>query len=636
MSLKEVLSAWEKDPHWRRRIRLWHREGPAGPRLLPWPDDVPQALKDLFQGQGVKALYSHQAKAWSLSQKGASFLLMTPTASGKSMAFHLPVLRLLLEDPRARVLYLYPMKALAQDQMARWHTWARELFPLEGSGMAALYDGDTPHALRPALRQRARVIFTNLPMMKRSLLDHPNLWEMFLTHLQAVVADEVHVYQGLLGGEAAYAFRRLWSLLREKGLPLPQILAASATLGNPHAFAHALFGRPLEIIAESGAPRPERHYLVAREAARPGTEARLWLRDLLEGGVAAIAFCPSRQAVEELVWSLGRLLPHRKDAIVAYRRGYTPEERRSLEEKLRRGEAQVVVATSALQLGIDIGSLDAALVVGEPPSVAAFHQAWGRAGRRGHPALAAWIPGIGGKGRYPRPPFSLPPESLWLPHPFFSEARDELSPPPLFFRGSLWGWDLEGRRPGDPYLHQGTPFRVEAAAKDGLTLGREEGVPLAWGNRAKQILAWTPLGEKPLGREALLRWGFVYLGADPRPAPLLALGSRRPLGWKRRPGPPPLRLAAALWHWPRLSPGEAPLLSLLADALLPLLPFYTGLSPEDLRLLPGENGLFFLFPGLSSPWEPFLRLSPFLLWTATQRLSHGGKRALLAFLSRQF
>ncbi|MDI3270347.1 MAG: DEAD/DEAH box helicase, partial [Bacillota bacterium] len=510
MDLKELLLRWEKDPSWRQRIRLWHRQKPRAGTFLPWPDDIPVEIRRLFEREGLARLYGHQVQAWSLAREKTSFLLMTPTASGKSLAFHLPVLGLLQEDPRARALYIYPMKALAQDQLLRWQGWAARLFPGEGPSMAALYDGDTSPILRPHRRRGARVVLSNIPMLQRSLLGHPGRWEELLTHLKAVVVDEVHVYQGLAGGEAAWFFRRLWALLQEGQRPLPQVVAASATLGNPKAFARSLFGRPMEVIAQSGAPSPERHYLVAQESPHPQEEGRRWLAALFEAQVPAIAFCPSRHAAEELVFSLHRRFPQRKEAIVAYRAGYTPAERRSLEEKLRQGKASLVVATSALQLGIDIGALDAALVVGDPRSRAGLHQAWGRAGRRGHLSLAAWIPGPGEASRYPAFPWQAAPESIWLP-----ATPPPLTPfkgpsPPLYRGKDLLGWDLEGRREKEPYLHQGQRYRITALSRAGADVAPDPGIPVQlMVRKGRTILGFSPWGERPLGGDGILRWGLA-------------------------------------------------------------------------------------------------------------------------------
>ena len=356
-------------------------------RFAPFPDELDPRVAAALADAGVTTLYSHQAEAWAAAARGEHVLLSTGTASGKTLAFNLPVVDALAREPKRRALYLYPTKALAQDQ-------ARAL---AGYGIPklrpAIYDGDTPSERRWQIRKWANVILTNPDMLHVGVLPHHDRWGDVLQNLAYVVVDEAHVYRGVFGSHVANVLRRLRRLAGVYGAE-PQFLLASATIANPGELARSLLGVDATVIGDDGAPRAERTValwnppLLDEElgirASALGEASRL-LADLVARGQRTICFAKSRKAVElvhrfaservgsELAW---RLAP--------YRAGYTPEQRREVERRLVEGELLGVTATDALELGIDIGLLDCAISVGFPGTVASLRQQWGRAGRRGH------------------------------------------------------------------------------------------------------------------------------------------------------------------------------------------------------------------------------------------------------------
>jgi DEAD/DEAH box helicase domain-containing protein len=350
------------------------------PQLAPLPDD-------LAFDPGVAALYRHQRDAWDAAQRGEHFVVTTGTASGKTLAFNLPVLDALARDPKNRALYLYPTKALAQDQ-------ARSLAALGVPRVrSAIYDGDTPQERRWQIRKWANVILTNPDMLHVGVLPRHDLWADVLHNLRYVVVDEAHVYRGVFGSHVANVLRRLRRLARVYGAD-PQFLLASATIANPGDLAQALLGLDATVIGGDAAPRAERTValwnpplLDAELGMRASAlgEAALLLSQLVQRDLRTIVFAKSRKAVELIHRMAGdRLDSERKRRLAPYRAGYTPEQRRDIEQRLVSGELLGVTATDALELGIDIGLLDCAISVGFPGTVASLRQQWGRAGRRGH------------------------------------------------------------------------------------------------------------------------------------------------------------------------------------------------------------------------------------------------------------
>jgi DEAD/DEAH box helicase domain-containing protein len=350
------------------------------------PDDLDPRVASALVGTGVTALYRHQAEAWEAAQRGENVVVTTGTASGKSLAFNLPVLDAIARQPKTRALYLYPTKALAQDQ-------ARALSELRLKGLKpAIYDGDTPGERRWQIRKWANVILTNPDMLHVGVLPHHDRWGDVLHNLRFVVVDEAHVYRGVFGSHVANVLRRLRRLARVYGAE-PQLLLASATIANARELAESLTGEPATVVERDTSPKAEREVVIwnpplldadlGLRASPLGDAARI-LSELASRGLRTICFAKSRKAAE----LIHRFTTERVDTATAsrlapYRAGYTPEQRREIERRLVEGDLLGVTATDALELGIDIGLLDCAISVGFPGTVASLRQQWGRAGRRG-------------------------------------------------------------------------------------------------------------------------------------------------------------------------------------------------------------------------------------------------------------
>jgi DEAD/DEAH box helicase domain-containing protein len=361
-------------------------EPPREARPVPLPDLHPK-LEEALRGRGVDTLYAHQAEALAAARRGEHVVVATGTASGKSLAFNLPVLDALTAEPKQRALYLYPTKALAQDQ-------ARALQELRLPRLrAAIYDGDTEHERRRQIRKWANVILTNPDMLHVGVLPHHDRWADVLANLGHVVVDEAHVYRGVFGSHVGNVLRRLRRAAQIYGAD-PQFLLASATIANPGELARSLLGLEATVIEDDAAPRAERTIAfwnppvldepLQLRASALGEGARL-LAELVSRGLRTICFTKSRKAAE----LIHRFATDRLDAETAarlspYRAGYTPAQRREIERRLVAGELLGVTATDALELGIDIGLLDCAISVGFPGTVASLRQQWGRAGRRSH------------------------------------------------------------------------------------------------------------------------------------------------------------------------------------------------------------------------------------------------------------
>ncbi|HXK08342.1 MAG TPA: DEAD/DEAH box helicase [Vicinamibacteria bacterium] len=376
------------------------RHFPAEPaRVVDFPEELHPKLRESLLGRGYRGLYTHQREAYELVQEGKDVVVVTPTASGKTLCYNLPVLDRMLKDPDARALYLFPTKALAQDQLAELSAAIEAL----GKDVATFtYDGDTPQDARPSIRARAHVVITNPDMLHKGILPHHTKWVKLLENLRYVVVDELHSLRGVYGSHVANIFRRLRRLCEFYG-SRPQFVCASATIGNPKELAEALTGREMTLVERSGAPRGERYFAIynppvvnrqlgiRRSALNAARDVSL---SFLGQGLQTIVFAPSRLATEVLVTYLKEALERRpgSEGIVrGYRGGYLPLKRREIEKGLREGSVLGVVSTNALELGIDIGSLDAAVLVGYPGSVASAWQQAGRAGRRTGTSVAVLV-----------------------------------------------------------------------------------------------------------------------------------------------------------------------------------------------------------------------------------------------------
>ncbi|TMK41280.1 MAG: DEAD/DEAH box helicase [Actinobacteria bacterium] len=368
--------------------------------LEPLPEErlAPELLQAL-RAAGIDGLYTHQAQSLAAADRGPT-IVTTGTASGKSLCFNLPTLDLLCRDIRARALYLYPTKALAQDQ-ARALT---ELGPRRRV-RPAIYDGDTPRQARASIRRKANVVLTNPDMLHVGILPNHPAWGDLFSNLGVVVVDEAHVYRGVFGSHVANVLRRLRRVAAAYGTE-PRFLLASATIANPAELAERLTGfEEVEVVERDGSPRARRRVamwnpplsdeaLGTRRSAL-GEAAEL-LAGLVAGGARTICFQKSRRGVELLSRLVSERLaasdPELAQRVAPYRAGYTPQQRRELEQRLVAGDLRAIVTTDALELGIDIGALDAALVVTFPGTVASLRQMWGRAGRRGR-GLAVYVAG---------------------------------------------------------------------------------------------------------------------------------------------------------------------------------------------------------------------------------------------------
>jgi DEAD/DEAH box helicase domain-containing protein len=365
---------------------------PASPAAFAaLPHDLRPELAAALSRRGIDRLYSHQAEAYEAVRQGCHLVVVTPTASGKTLCYNLPVLQRLLENPERRALYVYPTKALAQDQLAELGALKAGL-PIEVR--VDTYDGDTPPGRRTAIREGGHVVMTNPDMLHTGLLPHHTRWRRLFSSLEFVVIDELHTYRGLFGSQVANVIRRLKRICAFYGSS-PTFICASATIRNPLELAHRLLEEEnIALVDRNGAPRGERRLifynppLVNRDlGVRRSSmlEARRIAAPWIRAGVQTIVFCRSRLQVEVMLSYLREDLAPRLDAskrVRGYRAGYLPLHRREIEAGLRQGEITAVVSTNALELGIDIGSLQCAVLVGYPGTIASTWQQLGRAGRR--------------------------------------------------------------------------------------------------------------------------------------------------------------------------------------------------------------------------------------------------------------
>ncbi len=377
-----------------RSLRHVERIPARDPSPQPFPADLPDLVRDRLDLQGIHGLYAHQRQALDHVAAGDNVIQATGTASGKTLVYNVAFARMALERPKTTALYVFPTKALARDQL-------RQIRALRLTQIrAAVYDGDTPPAERPLIRRNANLVLTNPDMLHASILPGHPRWADFLLRLGLVVVDEAHTARGVFGSHVAMVLRRLRRLVAHYGGD-PRFVMASATVGNPGELAERLTGLPFVQVTADASPRGVGSFVlwdppmidpdlgVRRSAI---SETSLILRMLVEDGVRSIAFCRSRKAAELVAEFTRRELdPPLRARVKAYRAGYLPEERRRLERALAGGELLAVAATSALELGIDVGSLDAALLAGYPGTRASFWQQAGRAGRRGEPSLAVLV-----------------------------------------------------------------------------------------------------------------------------------------------------------------------------------------------------------------------------------------------------
>jgi DEAD/DEAH box helicase domain-containing protein len=425
MSIPEFIESLEKDKRFNRQVSALKYITPTKPKYGKLI--LSDRLREVLKMKGIELFYSHQVEAINLIREGENVVVMTPTASGKSLIYNIPVIESIIENPEHRALYIFPLKGLEQDQVKNLN----ELFdavcdlnkpsPLAGEGYPPLaapkatrgkdegdkrsstkrtksplrfgevYDGDTTAYRRKKIREAIPgVIFTNPDMLHLALNPFHKKWEGFFRNLRYVVIDEIHTYRGVFGSNVAHVIRRLRRICKYWGSH-PQFIAASATIANPSELAEALTGLPFKVVAHSGAPQAGRHFIFINPLDSPYTETTRLFIKCLDAGLRTIVFTKARK-ITELIYSwVINHAPGLEERISPYRAGFLPKERREIEQRLFSGELLGVVSTSALELGVDIGGLDCCILCGYPGSVASTWQRAGRVGRHGQESMVAMI-----------------------------------------------------------------------------------------------------------------------------------------------------------------------------------------------------------------------------------------------------
>lgn len=369
---------------------------------MDFPEELDVRLKEVLKRKGIERLYSHQLETWNLIRDGENVVIQTPTSSGKTLCYNLPVLDSILKSPDARAVYLFPTKALSRDQVAELY----EMIGLIGEDIVAgTFDGDTPQSQRKKIRQSARIVVTNPDMLHQGIIPHHTKWVSLFSGLKYVIVDEIHVYRGVFGSHFTNIMRRLKRVARFYGSK-PQFICCSATIENPKEHAENLVEERFSLVDRSGAPSGDKYFIFYNPPvvnkdfgirANYLHQARNLARIFIENGVSTIIFALSRLNVEILTKYLkddfekGNPDALAGEIVAGYRGGYLPQRRREIERGLREGRIKCVVATNALELGIDIGSLDVAIIAGFPGSISSTWQQAGRAGRRGELSLAILV-----------------------------------------------------------------------------------------------------------------------------------------------------------------------------------------------------------------------------------------------------
>jgi DEAD/DEAH box helicase domain-containing protein len=410
-ALQKILTSPEFASHIVFERTLEAREG----RYLPFPGDLDSRIAESLRRRGIEEIYTHQGEVWEEIRRGKNVVVVTPTASGKTLCYNLPCLQALLQDEKARVLYLFPTKALSQDQQSELNEivgnrvpgWEADTAPGDFFGLpvkVSTYDGDTPDSLRVAARDTGRVIISNPDMLHAGILPNHPKWIKFFSNLKFIVVDEAHAYRGVLGSHVANVLRRLRRIAAFYGAK-PRFILCSATIANPKELAGSLIGEEVSLVDNNGAPRGEKRVILYNpplvdpvQGIRRSvvTESRRWMIALLRGGIKTILFAHSRVKTEVAASYVNEDLSNiftgnHHIKVEAYRGGLLPNERREIEKGLREGSIQGVVSTNALELGIDIGGLDASVVAGFPGSFNSFWQQSGRAGRRGGTSVSVFV-----------------------------------------------------------------------------------------------------------------------------------------------------------------------------------------------------------------------------------------------------
>jgi len=384
LDLSIFLELLHRDPSFAKNVTYWGVSKSQKPRYASMPLNLHPLLKEYLIKQGIENLYIHQAESFHQVLSGKDTVITTPTASGKSLAYNLPVLNGLLEDSDAKAIYLFPTKALSQDQVK-----LLEGFPLKEVKLY-IYDGDTPSSIRQSARRNGRLIVTNPDMLHTGILPNHPKWVKIFDGLKYIVLDELHTYRGVFGSHLAHVLHRLLRIAKFYNSN-PVIIASSATIENPGELFFRITGRKPGVISDSGAPLGVKHYIIYNpplvnpaQGIRRGVvlEAYSVAKRFIQNEFQTIIFARSRLNTEIILSYLKKWMPHLAGRISGYRGGYLPNERREIEKGLKDGILRGIVSTNALELGIDIGSLDVSIMAGYPGTVASFHQQAGRSGRK--------------------------------------------------------------------------------------------------------------------------------------------------------------------------------------------------------------------------------------------------------------
>ncbi len=422
MNIDQLVDQIQNNPEIMRNVSYWNEIKPRKAKYGPFPKALRPELRDVLEKKGIRQLYSHQAQSIQLSFEGNNVVVVTPTASGKTLCYNLPVVNEILNDDDARALYLFPTKALSQDQVSELH----EMLDLLGHPIKTYtYDGDTPVSARKAIRQAGHIVVTNPDMLHSGIMPHHTKWVKLFENLKYVVIDEIHSYRGVFGSHMGNVLRRLHRICKFYGSN-PQFICCSATIANPQELTERIIGQEVELVDENGAPSGQKHLIFYNP---PVINQQLGIRrsSLLEtkklasnfllNNVQTILFAKSRLTVEVLVTYLKQLVKDKlgnSNRIRGYRGGYLPKQRREIEKGLRSGEILGVVSTNALELGVDIGQLQVCIMCGYPGTIASTWQQAGRAGRRNDTAIAIVVAS------------SNPMDQYIIQHPeFFLEASPE-------------------------------------------------------------------------------------------------------------------------------------------------------------------------------------------------------------------
>lgn len=397
--IKTILGRWRSHQNIAVNVVDWRVLAPKPAETSPLPQGLSASLSAQLNSSGIQSLYSHQALAYEFVAAGHNVAIVSGTASGKTLCYNLPVIDSLIKHPEGKALYLFPTKALSQDQLSTLQEIMKGLVG-DSKIQANIYDGDTPQHTRSAIRRESALILTNPDMLHTGILPHHTAWKEFFTTLRFIVIDEMHTYRGVFGSHVANVIRRLKRICRFYGSQ-PQFILTSATIANPQNLAERLIEKPVALIDQDGSPHGERHFLIYNP---PLLDKKLGIRqssllegsflagELIEEKIQTIIFGRTRRGIELILTYLRqRNLLENPNQVRGYRSGYLPRERRAIEEGLRSGQVKGVVATSALELGIDIGGMDAAVLIGYPGSIAATRQQAGRAGRKLAPSLSVLV-----------------------------------------------------------------------------------------------------------------------------------------------------------------------------------------------------------------------------------------------------